>query len=176
MSIITDIDIKPVYNKECIFCFEDINTTNTNETTNNLKLNTSKIILKCNHNYHSVCFFRYIISKLINVDDYVFLKYKKFKCPLCQSKIKYWTLYKIIYNYIKLLKNDVKSRKRCINKKSLNKNCKKVEIFIKNILNKEIFLHEIYEYYKSKKEINKLKDEIQEILSMIYILQNITIC
>jgi hypothetical protein len=75
-----------------------------------------------------------------------------------------------------LLKKDVKTRKKCIYKKYVNRNCKKVEFFIKNILNKEIFLNEIHEHYKSKNEINKLKDEIKEILSIIYILQNITIC
>jgi len=176
--IITDNNIEHVYNKECVFCLEDINENKENINKNQdikVRLNISKIILQCNHNYHFGCFFMYITSKLITQDDYIILKYKTVKCPICRSKMNYWELYTLVLDYIYILNNDVKTINKCINKKYVNRNCKKVEFFIKNILNKNIYLKEICDYYKNKKQINELKQKKQELLSFIYILKNIRI-
>lgn len=190
---ITDKLIKPMYNKECIFCFEDVNSVilkeETNKNVNNegvndecvnnkkikLNIDTSKIILECNHNYHFKCFFTYIISKFKIHDKFIILKFKKFKCPLCQCNFEYLTLYSLLRNYVYLLKKDVKLIKQNINTKLLKLKYKKCLLFIKNFVHKNVYLQEIYNYYKNKDDIKKLLTEKQEILTMIYILNNITI-
>jgi hypothetical protein len=195
---ITDKLINPSFNKECIFCFEDVNNEYVNnesesesvnnesesESVNNkdvnnesvkLNINTSKIILECNHNYHFMCFFRYIISKLKINDESIFLKYKRFKCPLCQSSLECSTLDNLLRTHAFLLNEDIKTIKNDINKKVLKIKYKKFVFFIKNILNKEIYLQELYNYYKYKENVKKLIKKQEEILTMIYILKNITL-
>lgn len=187
---ITDESINPSFNKDCIFCLEDVNNEYVNneyvnnEDTNNeyvnndvndvkLNINMSKIILECNHNYHFMCFFRYIISKLKINEQFLFLKYKKLKCPLCQSNLEYCELDIILRTYVFLLKDDIKIIKNDINKNLLKIRYKRFVFYIKNMLNRNIFLQELYNYYKRKENIKKLIKKQQEILTMIYILQNI---
>ena len=175
---ITDESINPSFNKDCIFCLEDVNNEYVNnEYVNNkhvkLNINTSKIILECNHNYHFMCFFRYIISKLKINDESIFLKYKRFKCPLCQSNLECSTLDIFLRTYIFLLNDDIKTIKNDLNKKSLKIKYKKFVFFIKNILNREIYLQELHNFYKSKENIKRLIKNQEEILTMIYILKNI---
>jgi hypothetical protein len=185
---ITDESINPSFNKDCIFCLEDVNNEYVNneyvnneyvnnEYVNNeyvkLNINTSKIILECNHNYHFMCFFRYIISKLKINDESIFLKYKRFKCPLCQSNLECSTLYIFLRTYIFLLNDDIKTIKNDLNKKSLKIKYKKFVFFIKNILNRKIYLQELHNFYKSKENIKRLIKNQEEILTMIYILKNI---
>lgn len=199
---ITQKLIEPVFNKECIFCFEDINFKDTNnedinnEDINNvnkdvnknvnedvnkdditlkLNINESKIILECGHNYHFLCFFRYIISKLQQHDTFLILKYEKFKCPLCRCNFEYLALNSVFRYYIFLLKRDLHIIKKNINKKILSKRYKKFLLIIKNIVNKDVYLQEIYDYYQSKDKIKHLMEKKKEILTQIYILNNITI-
>lgn len=183
---ITDKLINSSFNQNCIFCFEDVNNVNldeenidvndvNNDVNNDVKLNInmSKIILECNHNYHFMCFFRYIISKLKINEQFLFLKYKKLKCPLCQSNLEYYELDIILRTYVFLLKDDIKIIKNDINKNLLKIRYKKFVFYIKNMLNRNIFLQDVYNYYKRKENIKKLIKKQQEILTMIYILQNI---
>lgn len=193
---ITQKLIEPVFNRECIFCFEDINNVNkdvNNEDINNinkdannnlnedvnitlkLNVNESKIVLECGHNYHFVCFFRYIISKLQQHDIFLILKCKKFKCPLCRCKFDYLTLDSILRYYVFLLRRDLYVIKKNISKTILSKRYKKMLLFIKNIINKDVYLQEIYDYYKSKDKVKLLMKKEKEILTQIYILSNITI-
>lgn len=202
---ITQKLIEPIFNKECIFCFENVNCENTDENTdvsnenkdvnnenkavnngnkavNNgnksdvkLNMNITKIVLECGHNYHFICFFRYIISKLQQHDIFLILKCKKFECPLCRCKFDYLILDSILRYYVFLLKRDLHVIKKNISKTILSKRYKKFLLFIKNIINKDVYLQEICDYYKSKDKIKLLMKKEKEILTQIYILSNITI-
>lgn len=188
---ITQKLIEPIFNKECIFCFENVNCENVNsENVNNninkgvinrnksdikLNMNITKIVLECGHNYHFVCFFKYIISKLQQHDIFLILKCKKFECPLCRCKFDYLILDSILRYYVFLLRRDLHVIKKNISKTILSKRYKKFLLFIKNIINKDIYLQEICDYYKSKDKIKHLMEKEKEILTQIYILSNITI-
>ena len=172
--------ITTIFNKECSFCFENINKDEINETDLQDKtfeeykdicnLKTNVTLLGCYHNFHSECFINYIIHSLIYKDHEYILNCFKIKCPICRHPLNYSCIYDMLTEYNKLLTNDKQKLKQKIKRLSRHLKYLKFIFFCQKIIKKEMYLLHIHNYYKLKGCLNnliELKANISRSLNII---------
>lgn len=136
-----------------------------------LYIKKSHIILCCGHNFHSECFLLYIIHKLYRDDFNFLIKSDDIKCPICRASFKCSTIHKLFKEYKTLLSKDNAEVKHKINKLSKWLKYQKVVFSIRRVLRKEIYIGEIYNYYKIKRIVKYFKAVDKDIQKKNYILK-----
>lgn len=172
--------IECVYNNECIICFDDIQYLQKENRGKNffkdvfskfkyekenfllhpktyLNIKTTNITLCCGHIFHSECFLQYIIHKLYRTDFKFIAKSDDIICPICRNSFKCSTIHKIFQEYKRMLSRDIIEIINKINKSSSWLKYQKVVFSMRRVLRKEIYIGEIYSYYKVKRILNYLK-------------------
>lgn len=186
---ISKIPIETQYN-ECIFCFEDINSyselfdfndsmiknINITEIEKICSVKKGIILLECGHNYHTDCFLTYIMHKLSYKEFVNFLSCSDFKCPLCMRKMHYLTICKILKEYKTMLLNDKKIITKKIIQLSLTVRYNRLTFWVNNMINREIYISDIYKYYKRHTLISHLKTLKNDISKKLQNMNYIKIC
>jgi len=158
----------------CIFCIEPFDATEIDiepEYVDYLsEIYTSTVTLKCKHTFHINCFIKYIchnykttlLNKLVNGEI--------INCPTCRNPITRMFFFKILKEYIKVLKASNKKLSNRIKNYNKTITITKIQHRFKNVLNKPIYLEDLRNLYtlqKQSKDLVCIKENIRYRIDLI---------
>jgi len=166
---------------ECVFCLERFDTTEIEpEYTYYLgKIYTSTLTLKCNHTFHINCFIKYISHNYKNNTKFNRIVNKEIiNCPLCRHSVSIISFFKIMSEYIHLLKSSKHKLSKEIHAFNKQITYKRISNKIKYILKRPVYLEDLRSLYTLEnqvKEFTMIRDNIDNRVRLIRVIRFETI-